>query len=102
MPTDALGRLQLTRAEIAEALEALRLHPPSSRRPQPDFPRSALLRAALAPNGRLVLGGAAATLLLLRPGLLLALTRYWRVASWLPVARILLNRYLVRRNETHE
>lgn len=101
MPTDALERLQLSRAEIADALETLRVHPRTRKSPA-DFPRSVLLRAALAPNGRLILWGAAATLLLLRPSLLMALTRYWRVASWLPVARILLNRYVVRRNETHE
>jgi hypothetical protein len=95
------ARLQQTRAEIADELDAIRFRAPHRESP-PGFPRSALMRAAMGHNGRLVLGGAALTLLLLRPGLVPVLARSMRVVPWIPVARGLLNRYVVRRKVLNE
>lgn len=94
-------RLRRSRAEIVASLESLqlrRLH----HRPEDPFPRSGIMRAALGHNGRLILGGAALMLALLRPGLLPVAARFARFAPLVPVVRNLLNRYVVRRNPVPE
>ena len=94
-------RLRQSRADIVASLQSLqlrRLH----HRPEDPFPRSGIVRAALGHNGRLILGGAALTLALLRPGLIPVAARFARFAPLLPLARNLLNRYLVRRNPLPE
>jgi hypothetical protein len=97
----ALARLRRSRAEILESLQTLHVPRPHKRRRDP-FPRSAIMRAALGHNGRMVLGGAAVTLAVLRPRLIPMVVRFARLAPLIPVVRILLNRYLVRRNSPHE
>lgn len=88
-------RLRRTRADVVASLNILK----SRHSPGPDeFPRSAIMRAAIGHNGRLVLGGAALMLALLRPGLLPIAARVARFAPLIPVLRNLLNRYLARRN----
>jgi hypothetical protein len=89
-------RMRQSRAEVVAALSALKgRHSHAADGP---FPRSALMRAATGHNGRLVLGGAALTLALLRPGLLPMAARVARFAPWIPLIRNVVNRYLVRRN----
>lgn len=92
----ARDRLRQTRAEVVASLTVIKSR--HSHQPGDPFPRSAIMRAAISHNGRLVLGGAAVTLALLRPGLLPIAARVARVAPWIPVVRNVLNRYLVRRN----
>ncbi len=97
----SLQRLRQSRAEIMASLQTLqprRLH----HRPEDPFPRSGIMRAALGHNGRMVLGGAALTLAMLRPGLIPLVARIARLAPWVPVVRNLINRYVVRRNAEHE
>jgi hypothetical protein len=96
----ARERLRQTRAQVVASLDALKRHP--AHRAEDGFPRSAIMRAATGHNGRLVLGGAALTLALLRPGLLPIAARVARLAPWVPVVRNVLNRYLVRRNAPPE
>jgi len=94
-------RLRVSREEITASLQALqlrRLH----HRPEDPFPRSGIMRAALGHNGRMILGGAALMLALLRPGLIPVAARVARFAPLIPVARNLLNRYMVRRNPVPE
>jgi hypothetical protein len=84
-------RLQRSRAEmLALARELKGEGTPSTLA----FPRSLLMRALLSNGGRVMLGGAALGLGLLRPRLLVAL---WRLAPLTPLLRGALNRYLVRR-----
>jgi hypothetical protein len=92
-------RLRRTRAEIVGSLQRLS---PARRKRSDAFPRSAIMRAALGHNGRLVLGGAAVTLALLRPRLLPMAMGAARLAPWIPVVSNLLNRYVVRRNGTDD
>jgi hypothetical protein len=55
------------------------------------FPHSHIMRALLGRPGRMLLGGAAVTTVLLRPGLLL------RAVRFTPMLRQLLMRYLLPR-----
>jgi hypothetical protein len=90
-------RLRQSRAQIVASLQALqlrRLH----HHPEDPFPRSGIMRAAFGHNGRMILGGAALTLALLRPGLIPVAVRFARFAPLVPVVRNLINRYVVRRN----
>jgi hypothetical protein len=95
-----LDRMRQSRAEIITSLQTLHVHrtPPRDE----EFPRSAIMRAALGHNGRMMLGGAALTLAMLRPGLIPIAVRVARLVPLLPLARNLLNRYLVRRNREPE
>jgi hypothetical protein len=95
-----LDRMRQSRAEIITSLQTLHVH----RTPPRDdgFPRSVIMRAMLGHNGRMVLGGAALTLAVLRPGLIPVAARMARLAPLIPLARNLLNRYLVRRNREPE
>jgi hypothetical protein len=101
----ACERLHAARADVSDAMRVLRSghSDKAANRGDPgEFPRSALMRAAASRNGHLVLGAVALGMLAMRPGLIPIIWRIGRVIPVLPLARSLLNRYLVRRNATFE
>lgn len=93
----ARERLRQSRLDIVSLAEAIK---GDRRRDDDAFPRSVLMRALTGRTGRLIAGGAALGLTLVRPGLLPIVTRLIPWAAWVPVLRSVLNRYLVRRKIT--
>ena len=92
------ARLRQSRVEIVALISEIKDQsqgqaPPGSR----GFPRSLLMRAAMGPSGRMLLGGAALALAVLQPRLVPLVIRLPRGAPLLPLLRSVVNRYLVRR-----
>jgi hypothetical protein len=87
----ARGRLRSSRRDIVALAAQLR---GDALPGNAAFPRSAIMRAALAPRGRALLGAAALGMALMRPRLLVAVAR---LAPLTPMLRSVVNRYLVRR-----
>ncbi len=91
---DDRARLRQSRLDIVQLLAALQGQPQG---PADEFPRSRLMRLALGRGGRVLVGGAALSVALLRPGLLPLLGRWVPLAPLVPLLRATLNRYVVRR-----
>jgi hypothetical protein len=92
----ACARLQRSRLEIVQLMVALR---GDERRADEGFPRSRLMRLAMGRGGRTLAGGAALSIALLRPGLIPLVARWIPWTPLVPLLRIALNRYAVRRKK---